>query len=94
MLHYWIGNRFVELVKSLKGADAIIPANVDLYSGFVYDKLGIPCDLYTPLFAASRVAGWCAHRLETTVSDNRIIRPAYKNVNPQMEYIPMKDRNL
>jgi citrate synthase len=84
----------IELIKSLKGADAVIPANVDLYSGFVYDKLGIPCDLYTPLFAASRVAGWCAHRLETIVSDNRIIRPAYKNVNPKMEYIPMKDRNL
>jgi len=84
----------IELMKSLKGADAVIPANVDLYSGFVYDKLGIPCDLYTPLFAASRVAGWCAHRLETIVSDNRIIRPAYKNVNPRMEYIPMKDRYL
>jgi citrate synthase len=84
----------IELIKSLKGADAVISANVDLYSGFVYDKLGIPCDLYTPLFAASRVAGWCAHRLETIVSDNRIIRPAYKNVNPKMEYIPMKDRNL
>lgn len=84
----------IELIKSLKGADAVISANVDLYSGFVFDKLGIPSDLYTPLFAASRVAGWCAHRLETIVSDNRIIRPAYKNVNPNMEYIPMKDRNL
>lgn len=84
----------IELIKSLKGEDAVIPANVDLYSGFVYDKLGIPCDLYTPLFAASRIAGWCAHRLETIVSDNRIIRPAYKNVNPEMEYIPIKERVL
>ena len=84
----------IEIIKSLKGADAVISANVDLYSDFVYDKLGIPCDLYTPLFAASRMAGWCAHRLETIVSDNRIIRPAYMNVNPKMEYIPMKDRNL
>ncbi len=84
----------IELMKSLKGEDAVISANVDLYSGFVFDKLNIPCDLYTPLFAASRVAGWCAHRLETIVSDNKIIRPAYKNVNPDMEYVPLKDRNL
>lgn len=84
----------VELVKSLKGDDAFIPANVDLYSGFVYDKLGIPCELYTPLFAASRVAGWCAHRIETISGENRIVRPAYVNVNPKMEYVPMEKRGL
>lgn len=82
----------IELIKSLKGDDAVISANVDLYSGFVYDKLGIPCELYTPLFAASRIAGWCAHRIETIAGDNRIIRPAYQNVNPQMEYTPIKSR--
>lgn len=82
----------VEIFKSLKGKDVEIPANVDLYSGFVYDKLGIPCELYTPIFAASRAAGWCAHRIETIVGDNRIIRPAYVNVNPKMEYIPISER--
>lgn len=82
-----------ELIKSIKGNDAVIPANVDLYSGFVYDKLDIPCELYTPIFAAARVAGWCAHRLETIAGDNRIVRPAYMNVNPKMKYIPMKDRD-
>lgn len=84
----------VELFKELKGPDYILSANVDLYSGFVYDKLGIPCELYTPLFAASRIAGWCAHRIETIVSDNKIIRPAYRNVSPSMEYVPLADRNL
>lgn len=83
----------IELIKSIKGNDAMLPANVDLYSGFVYDKLDIPCELYTPIFAAARVAGWCAHRIETIAGDNRIIRPAYKNVNPRMKYTPMKDRD-
>lgn len=82
----------IELFKALKGDDAIITANVDLYSGFVYDKLDIPCELYTPLFAASRIAGWCAHRIETIVGENKIIRPAYENVNPRMEYVPLADR--
>jgi len=82
----------VELIKSLKGNDAYIPANVDLYSGFVYEKLGIPRELYTPIFAASRVAGWCAHRIETIAGDNRIVRPAYVNVNPSMKYVPISDR--
>lgn len=82
----------MEIFKSLKGKDVEIPANVDLYSGFVYDKLRIPCELYTPIFAASRTAGWCAHRIETIVGDNRIIRPAYVNVNPKMEYTPISER--
>ena len=55
-------------------------ANVDLYSGFVYDMLGIPQDLYTPLFAVGRVVGWCAHRMEELVNGGPIIRPAYKPV--------------
>jgi len=81
----------VEIIKSVKGKDSIL-ANVDLYSGFVYDKLGIPKELYTPIFAASRVAGWCARRIETIAGDNRLIRPAYVNVNPKMEYLPLKER--
>ena len=67
--------------------------NVDFYSGFVYNCIGINESLYTPLFAMSRIAGWCSHRLEElTFNAGRIIRPAYKNVFPQQEYIHLKDR--
>ena len=55
-------------------------ANVDLYSGFVYELLGIPSDLYTPMFAMARTVGWCAHHLEEISSSNKIIRPAYVSV--------------
>lgn len=73
-------------------SDGIIPANVDLYSGFVYKALDIPMELYTPLFAVARIPGWCAHRIEEIISGGRIIRPAYKNVfNPQ-PYVPLKER--
>jgi len=71
----------IELFKELKGPDVIISSNVDLYSGFVYEMLNIPDELYTPLFASARIAGWCAHRIEQIVSDQKIIRPAYKSVN-------------
>ncbi|HEY9123645.1 MAG TPA: citrate synthase [Bacteroidales bacterium] len=68
-------------------------ANVDFYSGFVYNCIGIKEPLYTPLFAMSRIAGWCAHRLEELTFDaKRIIRPAYKNVYPEQSYIQLKDR--
>ena len=68
-------------------------ANVDLYSGFVYDMLGIPQDLYTPLFAVGRVVGWCAHRMEELVNGGPIIRPAYKPVyKRERPYEPMEAR--
>ena len=69
-------------------------ANVDFYSGFVYEMIGLPKEVYTPLFAISRIAGWCAHRIEELNFDHRrIIRPAYKNVIVEkQEFIPMKDR--
>lgn len=69
-----------------------ICANVDLYSGLIYKMLNIPMDLYTPLFAIARVAGWSAHRIEELISGNRVIRPAYKNVGIPKEYIPLSDR--
>ena len=72
--------------------DKLISPNVDFYSGFVYDCLKIPKDLYTPLFAISRISGWCAHRLEELVSGRRIIRPAYKAVTPETKYVPMNER--
>lgn len=67
-------------------------ANVDMYSGLVYTMLKIPQELFTPLFAVSRISGWCAHRIEEITANKRIIRPAYKSVTKGREYIPMKDR--
>ena len=71
-----------EVLRSVKGTNKDICANVDMYSGFVYSMLGIPEDLYTPLFACGRMAGWAAHRFEEIVSGRRIIRPAYKATFP------------
>ena len=68
-------------------------ANVDLYSGLVYKMLGIPSELYTPLFAMARMVGWCAHRVEEVYNPgNKIIRPAYKAVAPRKEFIPLEQR--
>ncbi len=83
-----------EVFYNYKGANAkVICANVDFYSGFVYDCLQIPKEIYTPIFAVSRIAGWCAHRIEeVTFSSKRIIRPAYKNVFDHIPYIKLDDR--
>jgi citrate synthase len=67
-------------------------ANVDFYSGFVYDMMGIPVDLFTPIFAVSRVVGWCAHRIEEIVNGGPIIRPAYKAVGAERAYVPLERR--
>lgn len=67
-------------------------ANVDLYSGLVYRMLGIPVDLFTPLFAVARMAGWAAHRMEELISGGRIIRPAYKSVSLPGVYTPITQR--
>jgi citrate synthase len=80
------------VVAEHKNSDKSISANVDFYSGFVYDMLSIPMDLYTPLFAVARIAGWCAHRIEELVSGGRIIRPAYKNVMKKRAYVPLDKR--
>ncbi len=69
-----------------------VSANVDFYSGFVYSMLGLPHELYTPLFAIARIAGWSAHRIEELLNCNKIIRPAYKNVCEHNQYIYLKDR--
>ena len=81
-----------EVFRKVKGSGKDICTNVDFYSGFVYTMLGIPHELFTPLFAVSRVAGWCAHRMEEIISGGRIIRPAYKCVQPRLEYVPMEKR--
>jgi citrate synthase len=70
-----------------------LPANVDYYSGFAYEMLGIPRDLYTPLFMCSRTVGWLAHNIENKLYDGRIMRPATKYVGGEnQEYVPMEDR--
>lgn len=69
-----------------------VSANVDFYSGFVYSMLDLPEELYTPLFAVARIAGWSAHRIEELVNAGKIIRPAYKSVSKQHPYIPLGER--
>lgn len=80
------------IIKSRHPRAADVCANVDLYSGFVYDMLGIPSDLYTPLFAVARCVSWCAHRMEELVNAGPIIRPAYKPIYHMRDYVALKDR--
>lgn len=69
-----------------------VSANIDFYSGLVYSMLGIPLEMYTPLFAIGRIAGWSAHRIEELVNAGKIIRPAYKAVGKHKKYIPLSER--
>jgi citrate synthase len=75
-----------------RGFNKTLCANVDMYSGLVYKMLGIPQDLYTPLFAIARMAGWCAHRLEEVFNGGRIMRPAYKAIGLDEAYVPLPAR--
>ena len=81
-----------KVLYELHGKKKILCANVDFFSGFVYSMLDIPRELYTPLFAISRIAGWGAHRIEEVVAGGRIYRPAYKNVCAERAYIPLDKR--
>ncbi len=82
-----------EVFRRVTGQDKVICANVDMYSGLVYKMMGIPPELYTPLFAIARVVGWCAHRVEEIYcSSGRIIRPAYKAIAPKQTYTSLADR--
>ena len=81
-----------DLFNNFKGTNRVMCANVDLYSGLVYRMLGIPTEMYTPLFAIARVAGWCAHRIEEFQTAKKIIRPAYKFITPETNYIPLDQR--
>ena len=80
------------IIQEVHNSDKKICANVDMYSGFVYSMLNIPRELFTPIFAISRIAGWSAHRIEEIVSGGRIYRPAYKNVSEEREYVPILER--
>lgn len=76
-----------------EGINKQVCTNVDFYSGFVYEAIGLPSEIFTPMFAMSRVAGWTAHRIEElNFASKRIIRPAYKNVGERKTFIPLKDR--
>ena len=81
-----------ELFREEHKSHKVICANIDMYSGLVYKMLGIPQQLYTPLFATARIAGWAAHRFEEIVEGRRIIRPAYKSVYQMRGYVPMEAR--
>jgi len=81
-----------EVLAEEKKGDKKICTNVDFYSGFVYTMLNIPRELYTPIFAISRIAGWAAHRLEEVIAGGRIYRPAYKNVMEPKTFIPIENR--
>jgi len=91
-LYYTVERLGPKVFADIKGSSKIISANVDFYSGFVYRMLGIPTELYTPIFAVSRIAGWSAHIIEEKISGGRIIRPAYKNISARAQYIPLEDR--
>ena len=81
-----------DILYEIHGTKKLICTNVDFYSGFVYSMLGIPRDLFTPLFAISRIAGWSAHRIEEIVVGKRIYRPAYKSVSQERVYVPYGER--
>ena len=69
-----------------------VSANIDFYSGLIYRMLGLPAELYTPIFAIARVSGWSAHRIEELLNKNKIIRPAYMAVAERKSYLKMSDR--
>jgi citrate synthase len=81
------------LFQKVKKSNKIISPNVDFYSGFVYDLLGFPRDIYTPLFAMARIVGWSAHRIEELINGRRIIRPAYKSVAKPLKYVQIAKRS-
>ncbi len=91
-LYCLIERIFPAIFSEEKGGGKRICTNVDFFSGFVYSMLGIPRELYTPIFAVSRIAGWAAHRLEEIVSGGRIYRPAFKQVGDLREYIKLSER--
>ncbi|NLB24672.1 MAG: citrate/2-methylcitrate synthase [Clostridiales bacterium] len=91
-LYEYIEKIAPKLYSEKTGKDVNMPANVDLYSGFVYSALNIPIDIATPLFATARVAGWCAHRLEEITGGGKLMRPAYDSIQPLRSYVPINKR--
>lgn len=87
-----IADRGPELFTQVTGIEKPMCANVDLYSGLVYEALDIPKDMSTPLFATARLSGWCAHRLEEIITGKKLIRPSYKGVQDPRPYVALSDR--
>ena len=82
-----------QVMRDVRGITKSISTNIDMYTGFVYSMLGIPQDLFTPIFAMARLAGWTAHRMEELYGAGRIIRPAYNSVMPHSgDYVPLSER--
>ncbi len=81
-----------QVFKEVKGSDKAMCANVDMYSGLVYKLLGIPTEMYTALFACARMPGWCAHRMEEIENGKRIMRPAYKTLIKNRDYVALDER--
>ena len=92
MLYSKVEQLASELLTGRKNLHKPICCNVDFYSGFVYSMLGIPTQMFTPIFAISRIAGWSAHRIEELVNEGKIIRPAYKYVGHHRAYVPLDER--
>lgn len=88
----YIEKRTPQLYAEVTGIEKPMPANVDLYSGFVYDALDIPTTIATPLFATARLSGWCAHRIEEIIAGGKLMRPAYKSVMEPRDYVSIADR--
>ncbi len=82
----------IKLISSQRHIYKGVSANIDFYSGFIYDMLGLPQELYTPIFAIARISGWSAHRMEELINSSRIMRPAYNCTQPALNYVPMKER--
>lgn len=83
----------IKCIKNIKGSGKEVCANLDFYSGFIYEMIGLPQEIFTPIFAMARIVGWTAHRIEElNFEGHRIIRPAYKNMLEQKEYIPIDKR--
>ncbi|MDR2499133.1 MAG: citrate/2-methylcitrate synthase [Tannerellaceae bacterium] len=86
--------RAIECFANFKGTKKRVSSNIDFYSGFVYEMIGLPKEIYTPLFAMSRIVGWTAHRIEElNFKSKRIIRPAYRNILDDQTYVPIDDRH-
>ena len=80
------------MIQERKNNDTPMCADVDMYSGLVYTMLGMPEDVFTPLFASARIAGWCANRIEEVLTCHRIMRPAYRALVKRVPYQPIAQR--
>ena len=83
----------IKCLQEHRGGSKPACANLDFYSGFIYEMIGLPQEIYTPIFAMARIVGWTAHRIEElNFEGRRIIRPAYKNILGELDYTPLDER--